>query len=303
MKKFLSIFFLLIVQFIYAQSGILIKVPGTKCSLLPPKNFTPASSFSGFQHIQTGSSIMINEIPAPYQSIVGGFTAQALQTRGMSLIDKKEIDFNTSKATLIHVTQPANGTTYIKHILIFGDVNHTVMVNGIYPQSAKDMGDKIKESILSTVYNSSQNENTVDAASFSVDVSDTEFKMVKYVSGSLLYSTDGKIATESPTLIVSNSIAKINTENQKKYAEERFRKLPNGEKSSIRQVKGVTIDKLDGYEIIADGKTKNDTPELVYFVMLFNANGDYYLIVGKAKEDFEKNLTAYKKIANTFRLK
>ena len=294
---------LLLGQIVHGQTEKLTKVSGTKCSLIPPSGFVAPTTFSGFQDVEMGASIMINELPAPYQSLIDGFTADALKTRGMTLISKQTIDFNNSKATLINVTQPANGTTYIKQMLIFGDTKGTVLVNGIYPEASKDIEVKIKDALLSTIYNASQNDNPLDVATFTIDIKDTDFKLIKYMSGSLLYSTDGKIPTENPTLIVGNSIAKIPTQNQKKYSEERLKKLPDGQQSVIKEIKEITIDNLKGYEIVADGKTKDDKPELVYQVMLFNNNGDYYIIVGQAKEEFEKNLETYKRIAKTFKRK
>ena len=224
MKNRLLLTFLLLGQIAFGQTEKLIKVSGTKCSLIPPSGFIAATAFSGFQNAETGASIMINELPAPYQSLVDGFTAEALKSRGMALVKKQTIDFNGSKATLLNLTQSANGTTYIKQMLVFGDTKGTVLVNGIYPEAAKEIEAQIKDALLSTVYNISQNDNPLEAATFIIDVKDTDFKLIKYMSGSLLYSTDGKMPTEKPTLIIGNSVAKISSQNQKKYAEERLKK-------------------------------------------------------------------------------
>ena len=303
MKNRLLLTFLLLGQIAFGQTEKLVKVLGTKCSLIPPSGFIAATTFSGFQNAETGASIMINELPAPYQSLVDGFTAEALKSRGMALVKKQTIDFNGSKATLLNLTQSANGTTYIKQMLVFGDTKGTVLVNGIYPEASKEIEAQIKDALLSTVYNISQNDNPLEAATFIIDVKDTDFKLIKYMSGSLLYSTDGKMPTEKPTLIVGNSIAKISSQNQKKYAEERLKKLPRGELNIIKEIKGINIDNLKGFEIVASGKTKDDKAELVYQVMLFNENGDYYIIVGQTKEEFDKYLESFKKIAKTFKRK
>jgi hypothetical protein len=303
MKIKLLLTLLLVAQIVFGQTKKLIKVSGTKCSLIPPSGFVTATTFSGFQNTETGASIMINELPAPYQSLVDGFTAEALKSRGMTLINKQTIDFNGSKATLINLTQSANGTTYIKQMLVFGDTKGTVLVNGIYPEASKDIEVQIKESLLSTVYNSLQNDNPLEAATFTIDIKDTDFKLVKYMSGSLLYSTDGKIPTEKPTIIVGNSLAKVPSQNQKKYAEERLKKLPRGELNVIKEIQEITIDNLNGIEIIANGKTKDDKAQLVYQVMLFNDKGDYYIFVGQCQEDFENYLQRFKKITKTFKRK
>jgi hypothetical protein len=294
---------LLLGLIVFGQKDNLVKVPGTKCSMVPPDGFVTSTTFSGFQDNKSGASIMINEIPGPYQFTVDGLTADALKTRGMTFISKETIDFNNSKATLVNVIQPANGTTYLKQILVFGDTKQTVLVNGIYPEASKSLETKIKEALLSTVYNAAQNDNPLEAATFTIDVANTAFKLIKYMSGSLLYSTDGKIPTEKPTLIVGNSIAKVPAQNQKEYAEERLKKLPGGEQSVVREFNEITIDNLKGYELIADGKTKDNMPKLVYQVMLFNDKGDYYIIVGQAKEDFQKYLEAFKQVSKTFKRK
>jgi PsbP-like protein len=294
---------LLFAPFGFGQTEKHIKVAGTKCSLIPPEEFVTSSAFSGFQNSKTGATIMIVELPAPYQSIAEGFTEEAFKKKGMTLLDKQTIDFNNSKATFIKVKQSANETILLKQILVFGNAKETVLVNGIYPESGKEIESKIKDALLSTVYNATQADISPVAATFTVDIANTDFKLIKYLAGSLLYSTDGKIPTEKPTLIVGNSIAKISHQNQKQYAEDRLKKLPRGELNVIKEINEITIDNLKGYEIMADGKTKSGKPELVYQVMLFNDNGDYYFILGQAKEEFQKNLNAFKIIAKTFKLK
>jgi hypothetical protein len=86
-------------QLSFEQTDGHIKVSGTKCRLVPPSGFVAATSFSGCQNIETSASIMISELPAPYQTLVDGFTVEALKTRGMTLISKQAIDYNNSKAT------------------------------------------------------------------------------------------------------------------------------------------------------------------------------------------------------------
>lgn len=303
MKYRILLTLLLIGNLSFAQTDKHIKILGTKCSIIPPNGFMATNAFSGFQSSETGASIMINELPAPYQQLVDGFTAEALKTRGMTLISKQTIDLNKSKATYIKVSQPANGTIYLKQILIFGDPKETVLVNGIYPESSKGIEPQIMEALLSTVYDSSEDDNPLEAASFSIDTKDTDFKLNKYMSGSLLYSTDGKVPTEKPTLIVGNSIAKVSSQNRKKYSEERIKKLPRGEQNNIREIREITVDGLNGYEIVADGKTKDNKPELVYQVMLFNESGDYYIIVGQAAAEFDRYIAIFKKVTKTFKRK
>lgn len=303
MKIKFFLFLLAVSNLVFGQTENHKVIPGTKCSLIPPSGFVSATNFSGFQNNESGASIMVSEIPAPMQTIIEGFTADALKAKGMTLIDKETIEFNNSKATYIKVSQQANGTTYLKQILIFGDSKKTVLVNGIYPEASKNIEADIKTSLLSSSYNENQNENPLDAAKFKIDVSGTDFKLTKYISGSLIYTTDGQIPSEKPTLIVGNSIAKVSNENQKQYCIDRLKKLPRGESNTVKEINPIQIDNLQGYEIVADGKSKDLNNELVYLVMLFSDPGDYFIIVGKATEDLENNLKSFKNITKTFKRK
>ena len=301
MKSILTVFLLSLFLFVSGQQHV--KLPGTKWSLVPPTGFIVSPSFSGVHNQQLQSSIMINEVPGSYQTVVDGFTANALKSRGMNLIDKQTIDFNNTKATILKVQQNAGGMSFLKHILVFQNIDQVVLINGIYPETGKEAESEIKTSMFSFKYNPSQSENPLDAALFSIDVSGTDFKLIKYMSGSLVYSTDGKMPTEKPTFIVANSIGKVTVQHQKAFAHDRLRKLPRGELNQVQQNNEVEINNLKGIEIIAHGKTRNNGTELVYQVILFDDSGYYYLIIGKAKEEFDKYLQSFRRIVKTFKRK
>lgn len=288
---------------IFAQTDKHISVPGTKCSIIAPAGFVLAKKFAGFQNENLGASIMITELPAPLQTIIGGFTAESLKAKGMSLIEKQTINFNKEKATLIKLSQQANGTTYLKEILIFGDHTKTVLVNGIYPEESKIIGDQIKNSLLSTIYNEQQNDNPLDAVKFKIDVSKSEFKLAKYLAGSLIYTTDGKIPTDKPTLIVGNSLSPVSATDKKQFCIDRLKQMPRGEQNVVKEINAVTIDNLHGFEIIADGKSKDGNSSVIYQVILFTAADGYFIIVGNAADDIDNSLVVFKNIAKTFKQK
>lgn len=303
-----KLFFLLLLlsNVVLAQTAEHKIIPGSKCSIVPPENFVPATNFSGFQNNEVGASIMITELPAPLVAVIEGFTAEAIKAKGMTLISKENVDFNNSKAVFIKISQPANGITYVKQILIFGDSKKTVMVNGIYPEVSKNIEEKIKASLFSVVWNEKQDDNPLAAAKFKIDPTGTEFRFTKYLSGSLLYTTDGEIPAKSADkamIVVSNSLGNTTTEDRKKISLERLSKLPRGESNVVKEISPVTIDNMEGFEIVAEGKGQNNEQQLVYQVMLFEEDGSYYILVGSTVGKFDTYLDAFKKIAKTFKRK
>jgi len=290
-------------QLAIAQTAKHVRVPGTRCTLIPPAGFEPATNFGGFMNANTGASIMISEMPVPYQQTAAGFTAEALGSRGMNMLSKETVPYNNASATLVKVSQQANGSTYLKQILIFGDEKTTVLINGIYPEAARNLEGPIRNALFSTVYNAAQIADGAEAAPFSVNAEGTDIQLARYMSGSLLYSTDGKIPTEKPTLIITGSLGRVDPANRKQFAQDRLKKLPRGGQSVINEVHEISVDGMNGYALLADGKAADGANELVYQAMLFSNDGYYYLLVGHANEQQEKSRAAFVRITNTFRRK
>jgi len=276
-------------------------VIGTKCSIIPPKDFVFSSSFSGFLHEEMGASIMVSELPIPYQSLVNGFTAAELKKRGMILKSKKTIDFQQSKATFYMLTQQVNDRVFVKQMLLFGAGKVSVMVNGIYPEEFKSIEPQIKKALLSTRYNPKQKNNPLASAPFVLDVEGTEFKFTNYLSGSYLYTIDGKTPTENPIFIVSKSIDYVQQSQYMKFAEERLINLPGCVMGVIKTMKPITLDSLSGFVGEAECKGEKGVTELIYQVILFRERGGYYLMVGKAKMGIESYPEIFQKIALRFK--
>lgn len=287
----------------FSQTNDYVAILGTKCSILAPKDFLQSTSFSGLQNVEKSASIMINELPSSYFFMSENFTAENLKSKGMILISKESVDFNNSKATYIKVSQNANGMKYIKQLLMFGDENKTILVNGIYPEKFKSLEDEIKTSIFSTKYNENQNENSLEAVDFEIDVTNTDFKYAKNFSGTIIYSIEGKMPTEKPIIMVGNSISNVNPKDKRQYSIDRLKKLPNGESMTIESINPITIDNIDGYEIIANGKNSKEEDEKIYQVMLYDETSGYYMIIGMASQEKEEYLKKFKEIAKSFHLK
>ena len=187
-------------------------------------------------------------------------------------------------------------------MLVFGDEKHTVLVNGIYPASARDLKAAINAAVMSVQYDSTRNDDPLDAVK-SASIRPALPQLAKYIAGSLIYTGDGKIPSETPSLIISNTIAKKAPDDRKQFAIDRLHQLPGAENYLIKEILPLIINGMDGVETTAAGINKEGHQELIYQVILFAGNGDYFIMVGVAKEDFDKNLDMFKSVAKTFRLK
>ncbi|MET4107154.1 hypothetical protein [Hymenobacter sp. UYP22] len=306
--KFLLLVGLLLPVAASAQTPEHAVVPGTKISLIPPTGFTAARSFSGFEQPDAAASIMISDIPGPVQQMKAGMTPAALATRGMKLLRTEPVTLNGTPATVLHVTQSANGLLYCKQMLMFGDATHTVLVVGTYPDGGKTVEANIRRALLTTHYNSRLSDDT-PAAEFGVDVAGTGLRFAKNLAGSLLYTTDGQVTPKGPdkaVVIVAGSLnsVEVGPSEQKAFSIQHLQQLPEGKHNRVRTISPVTVDGLSGYEIVADGQNDKQVPELVYQLTLFDGpTKKYYAVVGLAETQFDTRLASFKAIARTFKRK
>lgn len=289
----------------FAQADQQKPVLGTKVSMVAPKGFTTAKGFTGFQD-DKGASIMVSDLPANYKTIEQSFTRESLQARGMTLIQREVVDLRGANATLLKVSQKANDVTYLKQIFVFGDSLHTVIINGIYPEGYTSIETDIKKALLSAHYNPAQNDNAENAVDFKVDVTGTPFKFAKNMSGGLAYTGDGQIPTKSADkalLIVTGSLGNAATGDRKAFSIARMKMLPRGESIEISQTNAISVDGLDGYELVGYGKDATGNKQLVYVTFLFMTNNQFYIVNGSSTNQFDSYVAMFRKITNSFRRK
>ena len=117
-------------------AGNRIQIPGTIVSLIPPIGFSKADRFPGFFLREANSSIMVTDMPGPYNEIAKSFNKIDLSARGMRLIEKKDVTVCEKIGLLLHIAQTANQKVYEKWIVIFGSENVTYLVTATFPQDS-----------------------------------------------------------------------------------------------------------------------------------------------------------------------
>lgn len=281
------------------------QVAGTRFFLVPPANFIAAKGFQGFHEPETGSSILVMDIPGAFAETTKGFTEPGLKPQGVNLQKREEISVNGDPGLFLIADQAAEGTTFLKYILVFGDIQSTHMINGTFPRSVSLYHKEIIESMLSVVYDSSLSVDPLDAVPFFINTSDTKLKLAHNLSGSVMFTADGKVPPQvaDKTMLMVGSSAESVIINRRQTALERIHQLPYQDlKVDQSKIATVTMDGISGYEITGEGTSSTGVHEFVYQVMLF-AETDYYIIVGITNEDFPGNLALFRKIAASFKRK
>ncbi|MBW8362708.1 MAG: hypothetical protein K0M56_11050 [Kaistella sp.] len=282
------------------------QISGTNIFIIPPVSFEQSDNFKGFQNpVDQTSMIMSVEIPGPYSEITKGFNSEMLKTRGMVLKTKKEIKVAEFNGLLVELDHQANGMLFSKHILIYGNEKSTTLINGVYLKDSLQLGEKIKQSILTTIVQSDLKTNPREALNYSLDENAGFLKFKAVIGNGMIFNRDLKTPTESvdkASLLTDKSFSKVEIANKKLFCISRLKKYPDD--YSVIPSKGINeieINHLKGFELFAKNNDKDD--EEMYQVILFDDNGGYYLFVGTYATGSENAVTDIKNIVKTFKRK
>lgn len=282
-----------------------LNVSGTKVSLIPPKGFIKASNFLGLQQSESGSSIMILDVPGPFTETSKGLTKEGFLSKGIETKEIQNITLNNLPAILVTGEQNAYGNAYIKYVLAFGTEKETILINGACPKNLEQIGALIKTSILSVFYDADKKINPFETVDFELDVSRSTLRFAKSMSNSLIFTVDGEVPTISMdkiTLIATKSFTEIDIKDKKLFALNRLKEMPI-DLEKVETTLEITIDGVLGYEVMASAKDKKTgDPVKIYQVILFS-DKLYYLLVGSTNDKTVKGINELKQVVKTFKRK
>lgn len=280
-------------------------IKGTRVMLTAPSGFVVADRFPGFMSEETGSSLMVSELPAPFAEVTKGFNASGFKKQGMTLLTKEEMSFEAHKGFLISASQSANGIDFLKWMAAFGDEKTTYMVTASFPKdAAADLSDILKAAVSGARVGAGS-ADPFDAMTFRVTPMN-DMKIARVLGNGILLSKGGVFPAkgiETPILVAGASASKrLSIPGKKAFSEARLQKTSTLKDVRPRTTEPIAIDELEGFESVADAiDIATGKAAIVYQVILFDADG-YYAIQGIASEqEGRTQLPTFKQIARTFR--
>lgn len=127
----MTLFLLAFLQVAGAES---VTIPGTTVAMEPPPGFSVSDRFSGLENRETGSTMMIVELPADaYQEMASVMAtvesaSKAWASRGVAITGVTRIYAHGSEIPIATGTQTAGGRTMTKYMALFGG-DKTVLVS------------------------------------------------------------------------------------------------------------------------------------------------------------------------------
>lgn len=262
-------------------------VRGTHVSLVPPEGFVEATRFSGFQKNATGSSILVTELPAGFNTVSQAFEAGAMASKGMKLLEKEAVPLQSQgqggKALLVHVEQESAGTAFRKWMLALGDDKGTALVTATFQKELEaSESAPLKAAVLTARRDLSTEAPPVEPL-FTLQQT-PGLKRAHQVQNAVLYTPDGKLeghAPEEPLLVVAPSIGDPGALDVKAFSEKRLRLTAGVMDVVVESGAPLEVDGMKGYELVARATdSKRGTPLVLHQVLLLEEGG-YFILQGR----------------------
>lgn len=270
----------------FDNQTLYVDFPRVGVKLIRPVGFEDAESFFGFTHTEAQSSINVARTPGAV-SETANFSAAQLAKHGMILQTKTDVEVDGEAGMLFRVTQGA----FAKWILAVGNGDDTVLITAAFPDSTDmTLSNELKAVLLGATFIERTSSVDLPDVGFTLTISD-KLKFVERTAGMgkmLLFTKDGVVPLKSPddpVFIAAPSFRRVTIDNEKQDAERRVRQIVSANVNSIVSNDAITIDELDGFEVVASGtNTESAAPILIYQVILYDHDGGYILMQGLVRE-------------------
>jgi hypothetical protein len=300
------------------QTSEHVEIPGTKYIIIKPdRSFYVAQDYTGLQSADMEAGINITELPMPFDDVLNIFSKDIPSKNGKLIFEKdylmNEHRVKLYKTEVIHksaiekLSNPdAEGDPKILWLMIYGDETLCITISATYPSSIDSaLSDKFNNSLLSFLYLKDKDVDPLDGLTFSINTENTplRFASVLMQTGAA-FNIDGKFPTQSPdrtTYMILVMPFEVELDEQREKAIRTVRK-PSRENIEIKEVNPVSIDGLNGYEVVGYERNENEELTMNYSVTLFDSKR-HFIINGMSKIEVEDRLEMFRRISRTFQLR
>ncbi|MCD6065329.1 MAG: hypothetical protein K0S33_155 [Bacteroidetes bacterium] len=278
-----------------------ILIPGSHMYIVPAKGFKLAKDHMGLQNAN-GALVLVFDIDGGnYSSNTATFTRENFERKGAKVLEFEEFVFNGFPAKYIHM----QGDDLMKnHTIVFGDSTFSASVMGNYDASNEMLGQEMKASILSIIYEKNRKVNPFETARFILNDSVSLFKFVKFTSNMFMYWPNGvedKENEEAATVFVTQmpfpegstlfTISETIFNSIKRYG-------------TIEKKEKERFDVMNDFRFYeCEARSMLNGHEKVLYQFVAADKGTAIVIQCTSPPDSKKNISEFKKLAYTLRFK
>lgn len=276
-------------------------------SIVPPADFAPVGDGISFRHGDINAVIEASRVPAPYAEVIPVFTAEEMSKRGMRLVSKDNVTADDRAALLLKVEESGNDAGIARWTLVLGDYQETILINATYPKKEENsVSAAMRTALLSARWSKRAGEDPF--VNFRFEVSPTpKLAFAKEMDTLLAFTADGTFpmkAPGDPLLLTGYAINEERIADERAFAREAFQRIPECEKTAIKETNAITLSGLQGYETVGSGIHSETGTKLEIYQLLLFADGYHLFVLGRVDETrADEYMAEFKATARTFKMK
>jgi hypothetical protein len=280
-------------------------VSGTHVAIVPPDGFDTATSFVGFAHEPSGSSLLITELPASFQELaVTMLSEEAWATQGIEVDEFDELSVGGLPAVFIRGTQTTVAGEVGKLILVMGTERRSALLTGNYPTGDTEIADALYASLLTAILDPERVVDEEAALTFAIDpVPPLQFAGT--FNNGAGYNTSGTLPSADPlepTLIVAPSLGSAAIADPEAFSRQRFEQTATLVDPIVEETRPIEIAGLSGIELIGRAEHEGDGVALVIYQVLLVGDDSYVIMSGRARaQDGAVWIQRFRESARTYR--
>jgi hypothetical protein len=284
------------------------KIPGTAVQIAPPEGFQPSKLFLGFEQQGTGASILVTEMPVPKAEVPKVLeklnSAEALGSRGMRVIESKEIVISSIPGKLLLVSQANRGVDFLKWVMVLAEGDRVLIVTAPFPESeTATLKEPLRRAITSLTWTPSQPAPKLEGLPFTFQPAG-DLRVWTRLSNNVALTPNGvqpPIPASQPLLLLGSAYQAVYLPDVAKFSRKRLKMIP--EIRGLTEVSGTskTISGYPAFELVARGyDQKNNTPLTIYQVII-KTEKTYYLVEGFVPNpQAQKYLPIFRAVTDSF---
>lgn len=280
-----------------------VSIPGTHCSIVPPKGFSGASAASELINSSGAVIKFVDYTPGNFYTNAATFSRETFEANGVSVYNYQELTINNYPAKYAVVLYDEQFNAYS---LAFGDSTFCVTVTGILPAGNEQIETQFLKAFKSIRYDKKSVVDPAAVANFTLNDATLPYKLLLYSGGMYTYGPDSAKTSRPRSgnalrmVVVIPLPAGNEDEDFSAYLKQRLEK--NGFVSSgVPKESTTSINGYQTYQLEAQG-TMRGVPALMHLVYL--ARGEKaVLLQGIANADFAASAEEFRRFAHAIRIK
>jgi hypothetical protein len=293
------------------------KVPGTSVSITPPEGFQPSKLFSGFEQQNSGASIVVIEMPVPKEAIPKTLallsSPETFKSKGMRVIESKDITIAERPGKLLLVSQPAQGIPFLKWIVVMSEGDsfaprvRILIVTAPFPESSSaTLREPLRQSIMSLSWKASGSDRLLEGLPFSFQTYG-DLKVSGRLSNAIMLTRNGlkpPIPPSEPLLVLGSAYSQTRIGDIDKFSRTRLQQTPSVRDLVETSGQSIIISGQKAFELIARGSDPRTKQPLTVYQVIIATDQTYYILQGMVPSVRAKDyLPIFRSVAKSVVLK